>query len=205
MVELGYIIISLLILILLIYVGYSFFSFFAEEKEHESTMNNFRVLTSTIKYMDNEMNNEDKDYLQKDLSYYISEDYIIVGFNHDDKDTEFKTQDFETFNKARPDYCKESSCLCIYPKIGEFNFDKSEDFNPPVECEEFNNKKVVFLADYDLEDENFVGVESPWEFPAYPDTQYEFFIFQQEDSKVLTLDVETMKQEDVLFVFLRFK
>lgn len=174
LIELIYLIVAVAIILFLVYLAFTFYSFFKEGKEHESTINNMKVLAGNI----NNMIKEDEKLVTRTVPYYISKDYVLVGFNNDNKDayTGCSKEKIE-----RPILCQDEACLCIY------KFEEGEMFEknpPPLECEVFN-QNIVFLAPYndvnlgkdfwrfwensvDTEKTNFRGEKYDFEVPHYP-------------------------------------
>lgn len=147
LIELIYLIVAVAIILFLVYLAFTFYSFFKEGKEHESTVNNLKVLAGNI----NSMIKEDEKLVTRTIPYYISgggmfegdTSYILVGFNYN---SEFTATDCENKKIEPPTLCKGRSCLCIYgDKKDNADFSNNE---VPLECEDFN-QKIVFLAPFD--------------------------------------------------------
>ena len=138
LIELIYLIVAVVIILFLIYLAFSFYSFFKEGKEHESTVNNLKVLSENIR----QMVKEDKKLVTRTTPYYISKGYVLVGFNNDNKDS------YSECSKEiikRPILCEDNACLCIYQlKEETILFDENP---PPLECEVFD-KNIIFLAPF---------------------------------------------------------
>jgi len=137
LIELIYLIVAAVIILFLVYLGFSFYSFFKEGKEHESTVNNMKVLAGNI----NNMIKEDEKLVTKTIPYYISKDSVLVGFNNDSKDvyTGCSKEKIE-----RPILCQDKACLCIYKFVRGNMFEKDP---PPLECEDFN-QNIIFLSPF---------------------------------------------------------
>jgi hypothetical protein len=213
--EFIYLIITVGLILFLLYVGYSFFSFFIEGKadreRYESTISNLKALSGNIK----NIVKDEKFFDYKITPYYISDEFILVGFNYDGNsvtDTVYTPPNLEKIEP--PDLCKGKACLCIYKNQRGKSF---SDNGFPLECEDFN-QNIVFLAPGDkLEgstisppktDDHFRGGKYTIKFDdSYINQDYEFLVLYghvkgSKAFKVKTLYIEKIEEKDKIYVFI---
>jgi hypothetical protein len=123
---------------------------FAEEDDGSKA--NFIRLQDEIKEM---MTNN---IAEKTINYFISEDFVVAGFDTNWDDSKGKSRNSENVIFAkwiflhnslyRPYKCGNSACLCLYKKIDRLP-DKLEDSDKNVlDCrrEGFTDKDIIFLS-----------------------------------------------------------
>lgn len=89
------------------------------EEEEKATMNNFNELVEVINGLNNNM-------FERDHPYFISNNFILVGFNNDTYGSEDECGK-EIVLRPSSSECKDSACLCVYPETATYNdFDATD-------------------------------------------------------------------------------
>ncbi len=186
---------AVIVILSIVYVVVKLSGIFGSDKEYESTIKNFDLLSQRIENLINE-----KNYANLNFLYYIDSSYILVGYNYKDPSVEMETckksgitnlftgkEKLVESRKMIGSLC-EKSCLCIYKDDSGNDFDK--DLKLPVKCKSFDSN-VIFLTS--SADEGFCSVESGWHPENYPDyyteeKSYKFLILPGFYTKEVYLD-----------------
>ncbi len=177
----GLIVTIILVLVVLPLLFHGFLYFGTGERE---SYQNFEELATLL----NKPMLEGKNYLPiKDWPYYISNDFILVGFNNDDLGSR-DACDPEIVPRPRNNECLSSACLCLYKEqSGDIDFKD----NLPVECQRIKDVDYIISLDYwqngnhpysDREEiyKNIIGQRFPdLNSKYYKDVYAYFFIYGQ--------------------------
>ncbi len=167
------IVLAIIAVFVLIYLSLKLAGLFIGRQEYDSTINNLEILAARVK----ELANDGKDMSMQTAVYSITDDYILVGFSYNDKDT-IKTEcTGESIVASRPKLCQHKSCLCIFQNFGGVTNIRGKDFDErgdvtPLKCKPFE-EKIVFLA-YSL-DSNY-GALTQWNPSHYPWPNYYYLV-----------------------------
>lgn len=131
-----------------------FLGFFSSSKE-QATMDNFRTITEILKI---------KDTISTTQVYTIGEDYILVGFNKDDKGSVDECQ-YEKVPRPASAECNGNACLCLY-KVSSgrwyqiFGTDDDFEGNVPMVCSRIE-ADYVFTLDYAVDKQPRYTTDEP--------------------------------------------
>ncbi len=140
LIELIYLIISIGIIFFLISLGISFYNFFVKGNDYESTANNLEALKIKIEELIGK-----EGLAISTMPYFISDDFILVGFNKDltqGKISSTESVFVQDIEQTRPPLCKSKSCLCLYEDHSGNDFTKE---TAPLDCKVFD-QDIIFLA-----------------------------------------------------------
>ena len=168
--ELLEITLAIIIILLLIYFGLKLSGIIFGRQEYDSAVNNMEALAVRI----TDLIKDKKDSGTQTMAFSIPDDFILVGFDYDDKGTMKTECTSENIMKSRPKICQGKSCLCIFNNYGGIANPTGKDFDDrgnvvPVKCRDFD-EKIVFLAQ--PPSANFLGAKSGWNinsqrYPSY--------------------------------------
>lgn len=201
------IILAIGVVMFLIYFTLELTGFFIGRQDYDLTMNNFDVLVKSVTALAGEA----KTLSIGTTSYSITDDYILVGFSHDDNGIMQKTCPDENVVNSRPKSCRGKSCLCIYKNFGGITDWTTADFDSrgnvgTLKCNAFD-KKIVFLAP--PMDKNFKGAETQWKPAHYQWQSYNYLVLYGRCGNPLrtswgvkNIYLEKYKEGDNIFIFM---
>jgi len=165
-------VLAVIVVMALIYLSLKLSGFFIGRQEYDSAINNMEALASRIQ----EMVNDRKPILTQTSVLSISDNYILVGFDYEDKGTMRTECTQETISASRPKICKGKSCLCIYQNFGGATDLKGKDFDDrpgssSLKCKTFEDK-IIFLAPQ--AGTNFKGSITEWDPGNFPGEKYSY-------------------------------
>ncbi len=198
-------VLAVIIILALVYVIAKITGVFLSEKDYDSTVASFEVLTERIEGLI-----KDRNYASSNLLYFLDNSYILVGFSYKDSESMGTCQkgaifkDAESLSRSRNligSLCENKACLCIYKDTVSSDFDK--DLQRPLKCEYFD-KNVVFLAP--SYQDIFCGSRSGWHPEAYEDyykgeSSYKFLVLYGLGTKEIYLDKYESKDGNI-FIFM---
>lgn len=164
---------AIMAVLVLIYLSLKLAGLFIGRQEYDSTINNLEVFAARVK----ELAKDDKPLSAQTMVYSISDNYILVGFNYNDKDT-IKTEcTGESIVASRPKLCQHTSCLCIFQNFGGVTNIRGKDFDErgdvtPLKCKNFE-EKITFLA---YSSGSNYGARTQWNPSHYPWTSYYYLV-----------------------------
>lgn len=164
---------AIIAVFVLIYLSLKLAGLFIGRQEYDSTINNLEVLAARVK----ELAKDDKPLSAQTMVYSISDNYILVGFNYNDKDP-IKTEcTGESIVASRPKLCQHTSCLCIFQNFGGVTNIRGKDFDErgdvtPLKCKNFE-EKITFLA---YSSGSNYGALTQWNPGHYPWTSYYYLV-----------------------------
>ena len=181
---------GVIVVLFLIYIGYRLANIFSSNQEYDAAVNNLDALNKKItELMRDSRGTELKDGIPlKDTAVYqIPDDFILVGFNYQDKgqmtsSCTIEGEKPEPIMKSRPKACESYSCLCLYNNYhgvgsgagGIYDFDRHDTMVSPVKCKKFA-EKIVFLSLASGKTGHFYGSKTDWKLP-YDAARQNYFV-----------------------------
>ncbi|MBI4439379.1 hypothetical protein HY638_00235 [Candidatus Woesearchaeota archaeon] len=205
------------------YVGMKFGFLFSSQQDNDAAINNFNRLVAEIETL----KGEPYAYNTQPLDFFLPDTFILVGFDAkpsgQSQAAPIITQcTKENIEEVRSEICKEKACLCLYKDFGGVerkgiinveignDFDSNKEKPKPVLCHKFD-ERIIFLAPYDGEANEFGGWKSPW-IPRYPgysgEKEYEMLVFygskctSGSDTGIVSLYIDRYRDGDNEYVYM---